>query len=588
MTPFTMRFLAGTGLLLLLSSACGMVLANQAGAQTDSASSGSISGPQKLSPEGSESLRGYLNVAEMPALHWPNFSNFQKDVKDFYDSEGNALPWIDRAKPTPQARAIILALKNAAEKGLLPEDYDGPQWDDRLAQFTRPGAVPESELVKFDLALTVSAMRYISDLHMGRVNPRSLHFGLDIGPRQFALSEFLSEKLVGATDVDAALQTVEPPFPIYRRTQDALKKYLQFARLDDGELLPVPPRAIKPGNPYAGAPRLAKLLALVGDLDEKPGGQTHTEGIYDGALADAVKRFQRRHGLEPNGILDAPTLKELNTPLSRRVTQLQLAMERMRWLPHQFERPPIVVNIPEFRLYAVNDEYLTAFTMNVVVGKAYGHQTPVFANEIRSVIFRPYWNVPPSILKAEIIPDLRKNPSYLNANSYEIVDKNEKVVGQGPINQQTIDQFRAGLWRVRQTPGPKNALGLVKFEFPNEYDVYMHGTPAQQLFSRSRRDFSHGCIRVEDPVKLAKWVLQGMPEWTEDRIRAAMNGDETVQVRIKQPIPVLIFYTTAVILDDGEAHFFEDIYGLDASLEQALAHALPSSDQAGLLKSNRN
>jgi len=234
-----------------------------------------------------------------------------------------------------------------------------------------------------------------------------------------------------------------------------------------------------------------------------------------------------------------------------------------------------VVNIPEFRLYAVNEKYLTVFTMKVVVGKAFGHQTPVFANEIRSVIFRPYWNVPQSILEAELIPELMKNPSYLSENSYEIVDKDERVVSEGPVSKEVEALLLAGKLSVRQIPGPQNALGLVKFEFPNQYDVYMHGTPAKELFSRSRRDFSHGCIRVEDPVKLASWVLQGMPEWTEESIRAAMNGETTMEVKLEKPIPVLIFYSTAVVLEGEEPHFFGDIYGLDAELERALAKGLP-------------
>ncbi len=574
MTLRQLQILAGFGLLLLLPTGCRTDPVSRANAKSEAAPSGSMPGPHRLSADGDALLRNFLNTAEMPDLHWPTFANYQKELKEFYDGASGTLPWIDQGKPTAQARAIIRSLKNAADKGLRPEDYGGPQWDERLAKFERSTGEPESDLVKFDLALTVSTMRYISDLHIGRVNPRLLHFGLDIDHKQIDLSEFLRQKLVGATDIDAALETVEPPFPIYRRTQDALKKYMEFARLDDGELLPVSSRAVKPGDSYAGVPRLARLLSLLGDLPAEH-GEAPTEGNYQGALVDAVKHFQRRHGLEPNGILDAPTLKRLNTPLSRRVTQLQLAMERMRWLPHQFERPPIVVNIPEFRLYAVNAEYRSVFTMKVVVGKSYGHQTPVFANVIRSVIFRPYWNVPQSIVNAELIPHLEKNPSYFSENSYEIVDKNERVVSEGPVSEEAEAQLRAGNLRVRQTPGPQNALGLIKFEFPNEYDVYMHGTPAKQLFSRSRRDFSHGCIRVEDPVKLAKWVFQGMPEWTEENIRAAMNGEETMPVKLKEPIPVLILYSTAVVLEGEEPHFFEDIYGLDADLERALAHDVP-------------
>lgn len=575
--PMTFRhfpLLAGFVLLLYPSAGCRADQAIRTDTKREPASSRSIAEPQRLSAEGVESLRNFLNSAEMSDLHWPNFANDRKEAEEFYDAASGTLPWIAQGKPTSQALAIVQSLKNSADKGLRPEDYDGPQWDARLATFQQSTPVPESDLVKFDLALTVSAMRYIPDLHTGRVNPRLFHIGLDMDHWQIDLSEFLRQRLVGAMDVDAVLASLEPPYPIYRRTQDALKKYMEFARLDDGQLLPVSSRAVRPGDPYEGVPRLARLLALLGDLPANHDA-AYMEGNYQGALVDAVKHFQQRHGLEPNGILDAPTLKRLNTPLSRRVTQLQLAMERMRWLPHQFDHPPIVVNIPEFRLYAVNDEYRSVFTMNVVVGKAYGHQTPVFANEIKSVIFRPYWNVPLSIVRAELIPHLQKNPSYFSENSYEIVDQNERVVSEGTVTKETVAQLRTGRLRIRQTPGPQNALGLIKFEFPNEYDVYMHGTPAKRLFSRSRRDFSHGCIRVEDPVALAEWVFQGMPEWTEDSIRAAMNGEETMPVKLKKPIPVLILYSTAMVLEGEEPRFFEDIYGLDAALELALAQNVP-------------
>jgi murein L,D-transpeptidase YcbB/YkuD len=218
--------------------------------------------------------------------------------------------------------------------------------------------------------------------------------------------------------------------------------------------------------------------------------------------------------------------------------------------------------------------------MKVVVGKAYRHQTPVFAREIRSVIFRPYWDVPSSILRAEVIPHLEKNPFYLAENSYEIVDKKGKVVSEGTLSHEIEEQLRSGALAVRQKPGPENALGLVKFEIPSRYDVYLHGTPATALFSRSRRDFSHGCIRVEDPVSLAAWVLRDKPGWTTDKIRTAMSGDKTIQVKLDKPIPVMILYSTAVVMEDGEVRFFDDIYGHDAALERALAKGYPYSNGA--------
>ena len=318
-----------------------------------STSSEPIPEAEKLSAAGEASLRDLLNAALLPDLHLPNFADYKKDAVAFYGDFGDSLPWLDQSKPTPEARAVIRALQHSAYKGLRPEDYDGPLWDARLAKFDGPANMSESDLLKFDLALTICAMRYISDLHMGRVNPQLFHFGLDINHEQIPLSDFLSQKLVGAADADAVLATVEPPFPIYPRTQAALEKYIELARIDDGEPLPASSRPVKPGDSYSGVKRLAKLLALLGDLPSE-NALAYTEGNYQGALVDAVKHFQLRHGLAPNGVLDAPTLDELNTPLSRRVTQLQLAMERMRWLPHQFSRPPVIVNIPEFRLYGLN------------------------------------------------------------------------------------------------------------------------------------------------------------------------------------------------------------------------------------------
>jgi L,D-transpeptidase YcbB len=534
------------------------------------------SGPQRLTDEGKAKLRSILEAGVLADLRWAGFQNYQTEAQEFYISFNHTLPWLQDSEPTPQAIAIIRALQRAETKGLRPEDYDGPRWNQRIESLQRPTHAPEPDLVRFDVALTVSAMRYISDLHIGRVNPRLFHFGLDIDRRQFDLSEFLRLELVNAKDVDAVLGTVEPPFPAYHRTIDALNRYLELERQDDGKPLPVPEGIVKPGDSYEGVEQLTKRLQLLGDLS--PQNEASVSGVYRGSLIDAVKHFQERHGLDSTGRIDAQTFKQLNTPLQRRVVQLQLTLDRWRWLPHQFERPPIVVNIPEFRLYAANEEYGAAFSMKVVVGKAYLHKTPVFADQIKSVIFRPYWNVPFSILRAEILPDIQKDPSFLAKHDYEIVDRSGNVVGEGAVSDEMKGLLRSGKLSVRQRPGPDNSLGLLKFEFPNPYDVYMHSTPATQLFSRSRRDFSHGCIRVEDPVALAAWLLRDQPEWTPEDIQIAINGDETMRVNLKNPVPVLILYATAVVQENGEVHFYNDIYGYDADLERVLNEDYPNTD----------
>lgn len=370
----------------------------------------------------------------------------------------------------------------------------------------------------------------------------------------------------------------DPPFEGYRRTQQALWLYQDLASKDDGEQLPVPKKPLKAGGLYPGIPRLVRLLSLVGDLPRDAAFDS-SQQIYGGALVAAIERFQRRHGLDITGRLDAPTVRQLNVPLSARVEQLRLTLERWRSIPDEFRRPAIVINIPEFVLRAWNEQSRTELEMKVIVGKAYRHRTPIFTGEMTHVVFRPYWNVPWSIQRAELVPKIRKDPAYLAKNNMEIVNRSAQVVSSGPVDSDMLQQLRSGQLSIRQRPGPKNSLGLVKFVFPNEYNVYLHGTPETALFGRSRRDLSHGCIRVQDPLGLAMWVLRNNPEWTKDSILAAMNGERTAGVNLESPIPVLVFYGTAVVLEDGEVRFFEDIYKHDAELKEALAKGNPYPGQ---------
>ncbi len=214
--------------------------------------------------------------------------------------------------------------------------------------------------------------------------------------------------------------------------------------------------------------------------------------------------------------------------------------------------------------------------MNVVVGKAVRHETPVFAKDMKYIVFRPYWNVPLSITRAEIIPALQKDSGYLARKNFEITDQSGRIVTSGAVSADVLAQLRSGKLLVRQRPGPANSLGLIKFMFPNEHNVYLHSTPAQQLFSQSRRDFSHGCIRVEKPAELAAWLLQDQPKWTLDAVRAAMqSGPDNQQVNLTRPVPVVIIYLTAVVEENGEVYFFDDIYGHDRSLNAVLAKGPP-------------
>jgi L,D-transpeptidase YcbB len=537
---------------------------------------GAAAGPavaQQSAPSGvSAQLRDIAAAGQLPELRWPNFSDYRAHVQNFYQPSGYTPAWIRDGQATPRALAIIGLLKQADSQGLDPEDYDGSRWADRLARLQDP-RMPGAGAI-FDASITVCVMRYISDLHIGKINPQHFKFGLSVEAKKYDLPAFLRERLVNG-DVKTELAQIRSPLAAYKRTLEALQRYLQLARQDSGEKLPVASKPIAPGSPYDGVPRLTRLLRLVGDL---PASAAVPDGsnLYQGPLVDAVKRFQIRHGLKPDGRLDEQTLRNLNTPLSQRVDQLRLTLERWHWLPDRFTEPPIVVNIPEFRLRTFDGAGNEALTMNVIVGKAFHHKTPVFEKDMQFVVFRPYWNVPPSIQRSEIVPAIQKDRDYIATKGFEVVTPAGQVVTSASITDDVLAQLRSGKLEVRQKPGPTNALGLVKLLFPNEYNVYLHSTPSPQLFSQIRRDFSHGCIRVEKPAELAAWVLRDKPDWTVERAQAAMtSGKDNVQVNLTHPIPVLILYGTAVVNPDGQVGFFDDIYGYDNELKQALAKGYP-------------
>ena len=549
----------------------GSALSQQVAASSPAAIASATQVPNLSTPNQAE-LSALIAAGTLPDLRWPNFTDYRADVKKFYDSGSNSPAWIQSGQPRPQALAMIELFKQASRKGLNPDDYDAARWDARIAKLQPTGPPPsDADLAHIDLALTVCSMRYISDLRIGRVNPQHFKFGLDVGPKKYDLPDLIRTQVLTAEDVPALIAKDEPPYEGYRRAEVALASYLKLAGAGDAPAVPMPAKGVRPHKPYSGTPQLIVRLRQLGDLAP----DAPTSANYDGAVVDAVKHFQRRHGLEPDAVLGKDTVTQMNQTLSRRVQQLELTLERYRWIPPNFPEPPLVVNIPEFRLRTLRKQPAEYLTMRVVVGKAMRTQTPVFADNMRYLIFRPYWNVPPSIQRSELVPKSERDPNYLTDHGFEVVSNGGVVVSDGSVSDSMMRGLRSGAYSIRQKPGPKNALGLVKFMFPNPYNVYLHSTPQPELFARARRDFSHGCIRVENPAALAAWVLRDKPEWTVDRIRAAMNGDTSVQVNLDKPIPVLILYSTAVVEPDGEVRFFEDIYGHDASLVKVLANGYP-------------
>jgi len=531
----------------------------------------SMAVPARAAPadQSGDALRSIVTTGHLADLRWPDFPDYRDDVQAFYDAGGYQLAWTKGGQPTSQARTVIDTLRRADDRGLNAEDYDASRWDQRLSQLNQPDAA-----ARFDVALTVCVMRYLSDLHLGRVNPKKLKFAINEKTYRSDLVQFIRTHLVNGQSIGSDLELVEPQYPGYQRTKAVLQQYLELAQHGDGPAVPAPKKSLDPGSHFEGIAQLTQRLALLSDL---PAGASVPPGdIYQEPLVEAVKRFQDRHGLMADGRLGAQTVKERKIPLSARIEQLRLTLERWRWLPHEFPLPPLVVNIPEFRLRAFDANHQTVLSMNVIVGKALRHETPVFQKDMQYVVFRPYWNVPQSIQRSEIVPAIQRNRNYVADKNYEVTTHNGQVVTSGAIDDEVLEQLRTGKLAVRQKPGPTNALGLVKLIFPNEYNVYLHSTPSQQLFSRSRRDFSHGCIRVEKPDELSAWALRDLPEWNLEKVRAAMQqGKDNQQVNLPKPIPVLILYGTAVTNDYGAVHFYDDIYGHDADLRKALAKGYP-------------
>ena len=523
-----------------------------------------------LTPVGVSALRAIADAATNPDLRWPDFAPYRSEFVKVY--EKRSLLWLQNGRVRPQGLAVIELLKNANAKGLEPEDYDGPQWVGRVAKLEQNPS--EQELVSFDTALTVSAMRYIRAVHVGRVNPKEFKFELDVGDGLSKLADFVGT-VANASDPAAEIQKLEPPFLGYRKLLALLPVYEDYARKDDGQKLQTTAKTVRPGQPYASLQHLGRFLQLIGDIPADTKLEPNPS-VYQGALVEGVKHYQSRHGENPTGLLDARTISELNTPPLLRIRQIKLTLERWRWLPHSFPQPPVVVNLPEYRLRAINRDETVAFYKNVIIGKAYGHKSPIFEKEIQYVIFRPYWEVTPSIQRNETVPHIQKDPNYITKHNFEVITPKGEVVTDDAVSTQVLEGLKSGRLLVRQKPGPTNSLGLVKIIFPNPENVYLHGTDTPQLFSQDVRDLSHGCIRVEDPTELVAWLLRNNPGWDLGHVKAAMNGERNnVQVNLALRIPVLIVYGTVVVNEENQIRFFDDIYGYDAELGKALEAGYP-------------
>lgn len=518
-------------------------------------------------------LQQLLAEGKHPYVAAPDLASERATLQQLYEGHAWQPLWSEDQTPTRPALATLSLLRGAENYGLQSGDYEANRILYHLVDLvTTPGAHPD-QWAQFDLALSAVVLRFITHVHYGRIDPKQAGFDITVAADRIDRLSIL-EAAATASDPAAVFARIEPPYEHYQLLKAVLPKFRLLA-LETGltDLPAFSGRSVKPGETYTGAPALRHLLVTLGDLPADSAAPA-TDLTLDPALVNALKQFQTLHGLAPDGALGKETFRHLTTPLLRRVEQIELTLERWRWLP-KLETPPIFVNIPQYRLFAfttLEDREADMLKMDVIVGKAFPNtRTPIFSEEMRYLVFRPYWDVPYSIATRELLPEIRKNPAYLDKQNLELVRGPGDDAKPVPPTPENFAALVAGTLRLRQRPGDDNALGLIKFMLPNEYNVYLHSTPAKGLFREARRAFSHGCIRVSDPVALAEQVLKDQPgDWTREKIEAAMNGTETFRVPLRKPIPVYILYGTAIASEAGQVFFFDDVYGHDARLAALL------------------
>ena len=498
-----------------------------------------------------------------PALARPADLSVEQHIMELYARREMCPLWVGSEGPGAKALTIANALNASFDEGLNPDDYAMPAIS-RLWQSKKP-----AELAQLDILLTQGLSAYLTDMAYGRTEPCLLDPQLFATTGENVINEpgQLILQASQAPDLDLFLQAQVPAHDAYRLLRTALARYRTLA--DQGGWPHIEPGpSIKPGMEDPRVPAVRNLLTINGDYS----GADSSSPWLDPELVAAVQRFQVRHNLNSDGVIGKKTLAAMNVPVAERIEQILINMELWRWLPHKLDGKQLYVNIAGFYLQARHDE-LVEFATPVIVGKVY-HKTPVFSDQIRYIEFNPYWNIPASIARNEIVGEVQKDPDYLRKNNIRIFNgwgDNDFEVDPATIDWRSIGG-KIKRYRLRQDPGPDNALGRVKFALPNRYDVYLHDTPKHELFKQEDRAFSHGCIRVNRPVELAHYLLSGDDRaWTMERIQQILDQGKRTIILLKKPVPVHILYrTVAVDPASGAVSFFKDVYGRDALLRQAL------------------
>jgi murein L,D-transpeptidase YcbB/YkuD len=488
----------------------------------------------------------------------------------FYRGRGLRPAWIADNLDLSDAASLLLALRRVEEDGLNPESYHLAALQELMSKVSRrtgkgDPAVTAETLADLEMLLTDAFLLCGSHLVHGQVNPETIQSEWFIKGRYEDLAAVL-ERGLKTKDVGAALDSLKPTHVTYRNLKAALKK--ARAEVDSGARPDfVPGQKLKAGDKDLRVATLRAYLKVSGDLAQ-PGNDA--VDLFDSELEQAVKRFQQRHGLEVDGVVNPETEAAMTVTPEYRLRQVRANLERWRWITSDLGDRYILVNIADFTLHVIEGES-EVMSMPVVVGRPY-RRTPDFSGRMTYLEINPHWNIPPRLAREDILPKVKADPGYLNAQGIHIF--RDWSAGAPEINPDSIDWSQVdaeGLtFRLQQKPGPLNALGQIKFMFPNKFDVYLHDTPAKELFKKATRDFSSGCIRVAKPVDLAGYLLKGDTSWDEAKLRHAVQSGTTRTIPLRNPISVHVLYWTAWMDGNGRIHFRQDIYGRDASLYAAL------------------
>ena len=507
----------------------------------------------RLNPEGPAAIRARLDASgsPQPLCATAEGRAIWAAVQAFYAARADQPVWTAGAALTPAGQRLVDALGGVADEGLDPSRYDAALLAG-APQVLRAavGGEEARDVASVEIGLTAALARHASDLANGRIDARPVTVLWRLRPRAFDVLPFL--QLTAERGPEAALETLRPIHPQYAALRAALQHYAGLAATEAG--VPVVPAGLKLSAGARGAHALRARLAFWGDLDERAA----SGDAFDAMTVAALKRFQARHGLAANGVASPEVVAALNTPVHDRIRQIALNLERWRWQERTPAGRSVLVNIPAFELHAYDDGN-EALAMRVVTGRP-ETQTPVFAQAMTSVVLSPYWSVPTNIMLDETIPAVRRDRGYLRRQNLEVL-RGDQVVDPSRVDWKGDVRNIA----LRQRPGAGNSLGLVKFQLPNPFNVYLHDTPNDALFLRPQRAFSHGCVRLSKPEALARWVLADVPGWSPARIAAGMRAGRENVVALPAPIPVSIGYFTVWVDADGTVRFLPDVYRHDAA-----------------------